>query len=73
MYCGARYYDRTVGLFVSPDTLVPDPTNVWDYNRMMYVRGNPLKNSDPSDHTCMVNNLVDTEQQCLCGGAGLQS
>jgi RHS repeat-associated protein len=41
MYYGARYYDRTVGMFVSPDTLVPDPTNVYDYNRYMYVRGNP--------------------------------
>jgi hypothetical protein len=50
MYYGARYYDRTVGLFVSPDTLVPDPTNVWDYNRYMYVRGNPLKYTDPTGH-----------------------
>jgi RHS repeat-associated protein len=51
MYYGARYYDRTVGLFVSPDTLVPDPTNVWDYNRFMYVRGNPLAYVDFSGHT----------------------
>jgi RHS repeat-associated protein len=50
MYYGARYYDRTVGLFVSPDTLVPDPTNVWDYNRFAYARLNPLKYNDPSGH-----------------------
>jgi hypothetical protein len=40
-----------VGTFLSPDTLIPDPTIVWDYNRMMYVRGNPLKYNDPSGHT----------------------
>jgi RHS repeat-associated protein len=46
MYYGARYYDRQVGTFILPDTLVPDSTNVWDYNRFLYVRGNPLKYSD---------------------------
>jgi hypothetical protein len=42
-----------VGTFLSPDTLIPDPTIVWDYNRMMYVRGNPLKYNDPSGHVCV--------------------
>ncbi len=47
-YYGARYYDPALGTFVSPDSIVPEPTNVFDYNRMMYTRGNPLKFSDPS-------------------------
>jgi hypothetical protein len=39
---------RTVGFFISPDTIVPDPTHVYDYNHMMYVRrGNPIKYNDP--------------------------
>jgi hypothetical protein len=50
MYYGARYYDRTVGMFISPDTIVPDPTNVYDYNRYMYAGGNPLKFNDPTGH-----------------------
>ena len=50
MYYNARYYDRAIGHFISPDTLVPDPTSVWDYNRFLYVRGNPLKYSDPTGH-----------------------
>jgi RHS repeat-associated protein len=48
MYYGARYYDRHIGTFISPDTLVPDPTNVWDYNRFAYARLNPLKYNDPT-------------------------
>ena len=55
MYYNARYYDRAIGHFISPDTLVPDPTSVWDYNRFLYVRGNPLKYSDPTGHTCLAN------------------
>jgi pimeloyl-ACP methyl ester carboxylesterase len=39
-----------LGQFISPDTLVPDPTNVMDYNRYAYARGNPLKYNDPTGH-----------------------
>ena len=42
IYFKARYYDPELGTFISPDTLVPDPTNLFDYNRYMYVRGNPI-------------------------------
>jgi len=58
-YYGARYYDPTIGHFISPDTLVPDPTNVMDYQRYMYTRGNPLKYNDPTEHIAV----------CLKGGA----
>ena len=50
MYYNARYYDPAIGHFISPDTIVPDPGNVLDYNRYMYVRGSPLKYTDPSGH-----------------------
>jgi len=46
----ARYYDPQIGQFISPDTLVPDATNVFDYNRYMYARGNPMKYTDPTGH-----------------------
>ena len=49
-YYKARYYDPDIGHFISPDSIVPDPTNVLDYNRFIYVRGNPVKYSDPSGH-----------------------
>ena len=48
LYYNARYYDPTLGTFISPDSLVPDPGRVIDYNRFLYARGNPLKYTDPS-------------------------
>ena len=49
----ARYYDPDLGQFLrSPlgaDTLVPDPGNLFDYNRYLYTRGNPMKHTDPAD------------------------
>jgi RHS repeat-associated protein len=49
-YFNARYYDPQLGTFISPDTLVPDATNVFDYNRFMYVRGRVMNYNDPSGH-----------------------
>ena len=49
-YYNARYYDPTLGTFISPDSLVPDAGMVVDYNRFLYARGNPLKYSDPSGY-----------------------
>ena len=48
LYYNARYYDPGLGTFISPDSLVPDPGRVIDYNRFLYARGNPLKYSDPT-------------------------
>ena len=49
-YYNARYYDPDLGQFLSPDTLVPDPGNLFDYNRYMYTRGNPMRYTDPTGH-----------------------
>ena len=46
----ARYYNPTIGRFVSPDTIVPDPSNGRGFNRYRYVRNNPLKYTDPTGH-----------------------
>jgi hypothetical protein len=50
LYYGARYYDPQLGTFLSPDTLVPDPSRVAAYNRYAYAYNNPLKYNDPSGH-----------------------
>ncbi len=46
----ARYYSAVLGRFVSPDTIVPDPSSSGGFNRYRYVRNNPLKYTDPSGH-----------------------
>jgi RHS repeat-associated protein len=50
IYMNARYYDPVLGQFISPDTLVPDPGVLIDYNRYGYARGNPMRFTDPSGH-----------------------
>ena len=51
MYYNARYYDPALGTFISPDSLVPNPASVINYNRFLYARGNPLKYSDPTGYS----------------------
>jgi len=46
----ARWYEPTLGRFVQPDTLVPEPENPQDLNRYTYVRNNPLKYTDPTGY-----------------------
>jgi RHS repeat-associated protein len=57
LYLNARYYDPSLGTFLSPDTLVPDAGVLFDYNRFAYARLNPLKYTDPSGHqaSCTLN------------------
>ena len=60
MYYNARYYDPDLGQFLSPDTLVPDPTSVFGYNRYMYTSGNPMNRIDPSGHSdCPLSDAGD--------------
>ena len=48
LYYNARYYDPALGTFISPDSIVPNPARLIDYNRFLYARGNPIKYTDPS-------------------------
>gem|GEM_PF-5685489 len=54
VYMNARYYDPLVGMFISPDTIVPDAGALIDYNRFAYGRANPLKFNDPSEHCATI-------------------
>ena len=47
-YYGARWYDATYGVFTSADPVVPDPLDPQSLNRYAYVRGDPLRATDPS-------------------------
>jgi RHS repeat-associated protein len=49
-YYEARYYSPSVGRFIQPDTIIPDPYNPQALNRYSYVLNNPLRYTDPSGH-----------------------
>ena len=46
----ARFYDPALGRFLSPDSIVPDPSNPQSLNRYSYVLNNPLRYTDPTGH-----------------------
>jgi RHS repeat-associated protein len=47
---GARWYDSSLGRWLSADTIVPDPGNPQSLNRYSYVYNNPVSYVDPSGH-----------------------
>jgi RHS repeat-associated protein len=49
-HMGARFYDFYLGRFLSPDTIIPEPTNPQSFNRYSYVNNRPLVAIDPSGH-----------------------
>jgi RHS repeat-associated protein len=53
-YYGARYYDASIGRFISADTIVPNPANPQAFNRYTYALNNPLKYTDPTGHRVRV-------------------
>ena len=53
-FYNARYLETGIGRFISPDSIVPNPSDPRDHNRYTYVRNNPLKYTDPSGH-CIFN------------------
>jgi RHS repeat-associated protein len=46
----ARLYDPAIGIFINPDSIVPDPFDPQTLNRYSYARNNPLIYVDPSGH-----------------------
>ncbi len=46
----SRWYDQLTGRFLQPDTIVPEPGDPMSLNRYLYVRGNPIRYTDPSGH-----------------------
>ncbi len=59
---GARWYDPTLGRFIQPDTIVPDPADPQSLNRYAYVNNNPVRYSDPSGHAACIDVRCDLIQ-----------
>lgn len=49
-YYGARWYDAKLGKFLTPDSIVPGPSNPQAFNRYSYVKNRPLVMVDPTGH-----------------------
>jgi len=46
----ARWVDASLGMFASPDSLIPNLFNPQALNRYAYVANNPLRYTDPTGH-----------------------
>ena len=49
-YYNARYYDPSIGRFISADSIVGNPRDPQDLNRYTYAGNNPLIYIDPTGH-----------------------
>jgi len=47
---GSRYYDSYLNRWISPDSIIPDPSNVQSFDRYAYSNNNPLVYIDPTGH-----------------------
>ena len=61
----ARWYDPAISRFISPDPIIPDPTNPQSLNRYSYVYNNPVRYTDSSGH------CVDGITTWACIAAGI--
>jgi len=70
-YFDARYYGSSMGRFLSADSGedqdVEDPQS---WNLYSYVRNNPLTNSDPDGHDCVVQQRVDETHETIAVSPG---
>jgi len=48
IYMGARYYNPAIGHFMTPDNVLPSPTDSLSYDRYAYTRNNPINLIDPT-------------------------
>jgi RHS repeat-associated protein len=42
-FYNARWYDSYLNRWLQPDSIVPDPYNILDYDRYSYARNNPVR------------------------------
>jgi RHS repeat-associated protein len=69
VYMQARYYDPSVGRFISTDPVGPEASNLANFNRFAYANNNPIVNMDP-DGRCTGSSLSNSDGSCLGGGGG---
>ena len=55
----ARYYSPYLNQFTQPDTIIPDPDNVLDWNWYAYARNNPINYNDSTGHYIPMDDDID--------------
>jgi RHS repeat-associated protein len=64
-FYGARWYDSSLGRFLSADTLIPQPGDPQAWDRFAYASNNSLRYIDPTGH--MISSAIhdsDGDAQC---------
>jgi RHS repeat-associated protein len=69
-YFGARYYGSSMGRFQSPDSLLGSPENPQSWNLYSYVQNNPLTNTDPDGHDCVVQTRTSDTTESVSVSSG---
>ncbi|MCL2761515.1 MAG: RHS repeat-associated core domain-containing protein, partial [Desulfuromonadales bacterium] len=64
----ARFYDPETGRFITPDSIVPDPSDPQSLNRYAYARDNPILYIDPSGHWFGLDDLCAAVIGGIVGG-----
>lgn len=67
VYMQARYYDPSVGRFLSADPVGPSPGSLFHFNRSDYANNNPIANVDP-DGLSSTNDVCMGSMQCIATG-----
>jgi RHS repeat-associated protein len=71
-YYNARYYDPTIGRFISPDTIIQSMANPQCFNRYSYCLNNPLKYTDPSGFNVKIGGIDVEDPSCMDASIILQ-
>ncbi len=48
----SRWFDPTLGRFMSPDSIIPTSQGTQAYDRYAFVNNNPVRYTDPTGHMC---------------------
>jgi RHS repeat-associated protein len=68
----ARYYGSSMGRFMSPDGVFDgsSPDNPQSWNLYSYVQNNPIINTDPDGHDCVVQSRTSNTTESVTTSSG---
>ena len=66
MYFGARWYDTSIGRFITQDSFVGSIVDPMSLNRYIYARDNPMRMVDPTGHYYVISTGGVTNTESVC-------